>query len=491
MIINRINEWAKIAPLRTAIIWNDIKLSYLVLAQAVELTRGFYLQQNLTPGQTAVLLVGNIRDCWLCLLGLRLAGLNTLCVKTLSEAEHLNLDNIACLAITEAEYPDFKLPPALAGTKVISMPNSLFAGLRKTALPTEPHDPQKFGGHILFTSGTTGTYKKVLFDGQHDDARNQAQAKFRGFTRNTLYHGLHFPISSGIGFKCPAAVWHTGGTLVLDQRTTSFQDFFKYKLSYACIVPPALRDLIKLHQSSAAPQGDFEIMVGGGHLSLELAQQAQEKLSSRISNCFASTELSTPIMRTDFNTKDDLHWLSVDPDATVQIIDENGVECEPDCEGELRITLREFDPTFYLGDPEATAKVFRNGFFYPGDRAVRRKDGRIRILGRTTDVLTLGGVKSAVGPIEQKVQEMLKVEEVCLFSQFTENGQEELAICIQTEHEISQSTLKSVVKKFGPTELVRIVVMKEFPRMDSGMRKVRRAELKKLVFSEAYNDCRI
>ena len=97
----------------------------------------------------------------------------------------------------------------------------------------------------------------------------------------------------------------------------------------------------------------------------------------------------------------------------VQIVDEEGRDCSPGQEGDLRVLVRETDVTSYLDDEAASAKFFRDGYFYPGDIAVGRSDGRIRILGRAADVLNLQGQKIAVAPLEQRVQEFLGVSTVC------------------------------------------------------------------------------
>jgi acyl-coenzyme A synthetase/AMP-(fatty) acid ligase len=166
----------------------------------------------------------------------------------------------------------------------------------------------------------------------------------------------------------------------------------------------------------------------------------------------------------------------------VQVIDENGRECATDQEGELRFQLSDIDCTYYLDDEEASARIFRDGFFYPGDMAVRRQDGRIRILGRFADVINLRGEKTAVAPIEQAIQRDLNVEEVCLFSGLNKQGYEEVVVAIQSNQEIEKSKLEVVARKFLPSERVRFTIHREFPRMETGMRKIKRALLKKILF---------
>src|SRR5262249_3188696 len=91
----------------------------------------------------------------------------------------------------------------------------------------------------------------------------------------------------------------------------------------------------------------------------------------------------------------------------------------------------------------------------------------------------------AVAPIEQAIQRDLKVDEVCLFSGLNKQGYEEVVVAIQSNREIEKTELESVAHKFFPSERVRFAIYREFPRTETGMRKVKRALLKKLVFEEA------
>jgi acyl-coenzyme A synthetase/AMP-(fatty) acid ligase len=196
---------------------------------------------------------------------------------------------------------------------------------------------------------------------------------------------------------------------------------------------------------------------------------------------YGSSEMGATLLLSRFTATHDMHWLTPGDGRTIQIVDERGNECP---EGELRIPLTDIDCTSYLDDPEASAKVFRNGFFYPGDMAVRRADGRIRILGRVDDVVNVQGRKFAVTPIEHEIQQLLGVDEVCLFSGLNATGNEELAVAIQSSRQLSRSEVEAVVRRCAPFKTVRVTVFNEFPRTETETRKTRRSVLKKLVFGE-------
>ena len=150
-------------------------------------------------------------------------------------------------------------------------------------------------------------------------------------------------------------------------------------------------------------------------------------------------------------------------------------------EGELRVRLRDIDATSYLDDEEASRRFFCDGYFYTGDLAVRRADGRIRILGRTADVLNVQGQKIAVAPLEQKIQDFLRVNAVCLFSFLDDNGKEELVVAIEANEAPPQPLLDKISHEYMSFERVRFEVLREFPRTEAGMQKIKRLELRKII----------
>ena len=188
-------------------------------------------------------------------------------------------------------------------------------------------------------------------------------------------------------------------------------------------------------------------------------------------------------MQSCFVNNHDYYWLSPSRDRILQIVDEHDDECAIGHAGALRILTTDIDIQSYLDDDEASAKSFRNGFFYPGDMAVKRADGRIRILGRVDDVLNLQGSKIAVAPLEADIQRALGVDGVCLFSRLNDAGQEELAIAIESDRALPEENLKAIARQFSGFQVVRCVTFKSFPHVDTGMQKVKRTTLRQMVFA--------
>ena len=485
MILRRIQEWARVQPDKTALIYNDMPLSYARFVGAIALTRDLLARQDLPPRGVAVVLACEWRVAWPLVMAARALGLTTVCSITISAVEGLNLEDVVCLLVParERELHQFQ-SGALAGLKVIFVPDPFQLEAEPGPAAEAPENPP-WGGHILYSSGTTGTYKKILVEGAMEDARNEARARVSGFGGDTVFHAVNFGLWTGIGFKTPSAVWRLGGTVIIDQSPGVYANFLRHDPTYAQTTPEILRAIVDAQQPPWRPSERMSLRVGGGFAPLDLAQKAVERVSRRLLAGFSSTELTTAVMLSPFSTAEDLLWLTPGEPAVVQVADEAGDEAPPDVEGDLRFRLTEMDSKGYLGDIEATARAFRGGFFYSGDRAVKRADGRVRILGRSGDVINIAGHKRAVGPIEQALRDDLGVDEVCLFTAMADDGVEELAVAVQTSRPLSAEDIRQRLGDISLFGRVRIGIFPQFPRTQTGLAKTRRLELRRMMFEPA------
>ena len=67
--------------------------------------------------------------------------------------------------------------------------------------------------------------------------------------------------------------------------------------------------------------------------------------------------------------------------ATVEVSDEEGNVLPAGQEGIIRISTTSM-VTSYIGEPEAAAKAFRDGWFYPGDIGYQLETGDFYVTGR-------------------------------------------------------------------------------------------------------------
>src|ERR1700693_1635620 len=103
MIVDRIYEWAKRQPDKTAVIWNDVSLSYRSFSNAIRTACDFFQRENLPVGRTAIVLVPGLLDAWIIVMALRSLGLDTISVYSVEEGEALKIRDVACVVITQMD----------------------------------------------------------------------------------------------------------------------------------------------------------------------------------------------------------------------------------------------------------------------------------------------------------------------------------------------------------------------------------------------------
>jgi len=481
VIIDHIYQWAHIQPNRNAIIANNAVITYAEFAKGIEITRKFLECQQLPRGATIGLLMQNLLDCWIVCIASRAIGLNTVAVRNISEAQQLRVHKLWCFVDTEAEASNLVMPKDVDAT-IITVPKTIYGNIQQHGLPTPLETESLYGGHILYTSGTTGANKKLLWGARDEDRRISARANFHGYKNRTIFHNLNYPLWTGAGFKRPLSVWMSGGCVVFDQTDDIFLNFFRHKITNSLLLPSILSQLLAAtcERRSEKSSEPITLDVGGSVLKRHQIMRALDQLSSNIIAEYSATELLTPPLMSTVHNEDDIEWLLPLDGRDVSVVTDEHVLTAPNVEGFLRVRLNDLDFTSYYDEVEGQSALV-DGYFYPGDMAVKRADGRIRILGRVDAVLNVQGRKMAVQPIEQSIQGYFGVDEVCVFGHINDAGQEELIVAIESPTPPSEAKLDSVRKRFSTFDSVRFHVLNEFPRSNTGTGKIRRIVLKNLL----------
>jgi len=201
-------------------------------------------------------------------------------------------------------------------------------------------------------------------------------------------------------------------------------------LTHAVLVPSKL-DAILAAPVNAFPRNDaLRLSVGGGAMTRTQVEGAKARITPHLFNWLASTEAGG-IAFTPLDTPDDQRWHRLVSDRVVEIVDDSGRPAKVGEIGRVRVGAAG-GPTRYLYDAAATRAFFNDGYFYPGDLAVARADGRVALQGRATDIINVGGDKISPAPIEDRLCDLLGVSAVCLFSMQDERGQEEIHVVVET-----------------------------------------------------------
>src|SRR5262249_40315412 len=136
----------------------------------------------------------------------------------------------------------------------------------------------------------------------------------------------------------------------------------------------------------------------------------------------------------------------------------------------------------YLHDETATARFFRDGWFYPGDLGVLDTEGRLALMGRGTDVLNVLGDKRPAQPIERAFEEALGVASVCALSESGPDGEEAVHVVIEAPGPIDRTALETVAKtQLSGFPAAHFHFMPALPRNEMG--KVQRFKLRQQLLA--------
>jgi acetyl-CoA synthetase len=180
------------------------------------------------------------------------------------------------------------------------------------------------------------------------------------------------------------------------------------------------------------------------------------------------------------------------PGYEVEVLDESGQRAPDDTVGNIAVAYEPQRPVGlfdeYYRDPEATARAFREGWYYTGDKAWRDGDGYLWFEGRDDDVITSSAYR--IGPFEVEsalIEHPAVAEAAVVGKDDPERTQTVTAFCVLTAgHEASDELARELqehAKRLtAPYKYPReIHFVAELPKTVSG--KIRRSELRERLRS--------
>lgn len=280
---------------------------------------------------------------------------------------------------------------------------------------------------ILYTTGTTGKSKGVIISHRTIIADAENLIEGQGFTHDLVFV-VNGPLNHIGSLSKIYPVMMLGATLIIVNGLKDIEAFYKafdYPTSKMAtfLVPASIRILLQFSASKLAALADKIDFIETGAAAISKADM--ETLCrilphSRLYNTYASTE--TGIISTyNYNDGKCLVGCLGKPmkHSEVLITEEGLIACKGD-------TLM----SGYVGDPDKTATVLRDGVLYTSDIGLLDKEGMLHLTGREDDVINVGGFK--VSPTE--------VEDVAFSFPAVKD-----CICIPVENRITGYALKLLV----------------------------------------------
>jgi long-subunit acyl-CoA synthetase (AMP-forming) len=225
---------------------------------------------------------------------------------------------------------------------------------------------------IVSTTGTTGTPKRVELTREILQARVDLTtiAKGKNIADCKVIHvGMSEKSSAFARFK----EWgeQTGkkiiGVIPLDQIVSTI---LRERVDAINAAPAYLVRVAQLFEETGHSANLKQVISGHATMSRKDAIYIQKWLSKDLQVGYGATEIGTICTGTAEEVADFLGCVGFPlPGIQVEIV--NG--------DEIRIKSETTMVTEYVDNPEMTAKHFKDGWFYPGDRGYFTKDGRLVI----------------------------------------------------------------------------------------------------------------
>jgi acyl-coenzyme A synthetase/AMP-(fatty) acid ligase len=484
MLLRTIYDHASCIPEKLALVNGEERLTYRRFAQLIDYFYHFLIELNLPPDGVVAEISANITHRWIMLIALRALGRTVVSAPSWAVLESLELAELSTILCLDDDATTKEAVVASGSTcRIVGIPREAFSDAPLDHPLTASVD-QRFGDHIAYSSGTTGCYKKVVM--REEGIRQFVDQDIRGvaaglYSRDMVNHASNFGPWTIAGHRMPLCVWYLGATIIFEQRTGGVKHFFDHPVNYAIVLPPMLAQLAARFPEGRPGSAPLRIIAGGGFTNPDVALDAVKRLNCELYVQYGGTEFMVAFERR-VRTAEDVIWLDPTSPGEIQIVDEDDRPVAIGEEGIIRVRLLPSNPQGYLDDPEATARHFRDGWFYPGDMAVQRGDGRVRILGRVANVLNIGAQKIAVEPIEERARQLLEVENVCMFAGQTDSGQVEVLIVIEGDRFPDKARLDlAAAQSSQHFSHVRFALLPKFPRGENGMMKIDRRAVRRLA----------
>jgi acyl-coenzyme A synthetase/AMP-(fatty) acid ligase len=335
---------------------------------------------------------------------------------------------------------------------------------------------------ILLTSGTTGDPKAVALTHKLVMARNArfeyvVGNRFPTFSR--VY--LHMALSAALAYQFLIYLLGRGGTVFFRGETVenTLHAFEVFKIQAMLATPTTLARLIA--SCDRHPSTDIHldtILSGGSLLPRPLAERLRPRLCTHLITGYGSTETAISATAPAHRIADiDGAAGYLTPGVRIEIVDEAD-RCVPaGTEGLVRVAS-EFGVDRYIDDPVESAKVFRDGWFYPGDAGSLTADNLLIVAGRQNDVLNAGGVKMAAEKVEAALVAFQGVREAAVFMTTSKLGIEETWAAITCSEKIDVESLRAHCRSCMPAVFVpaHVTILDALPTNVTG--KVDRSRLK-------------
>ena len=235
-----------------------------------------------------------------------------------------------------------------------------------------------------------------------------------------------------------------------------------------------LEALCDVLESSDRQLPDLTLVYSTGTaMPRQLVNRLQRRITAPIESLYGATEIG-PVSSAGFNDHGVVQFPTPRDHVELEIVDGDGAVVPAGDVGTVRIRTSTM-VSGYIGDDQGRSTPFQDGFFYPGDLGIVNEGGSFMLVGRSTEIANLGGVKIDPSLVDDVVRSIEGIEDAAFFVVKSADGTDHGYLAVVCDEATAQNALDIAQAKVYGLSLDAAYRLDAIPRTELG--KVRRGVL--------------
>lgn len=429
------DAWAEEKPDKVALLWTsergeEVSTTYREFKEQTDRTAAYFMQLGIKHGDKVMLILKRHYQWWLSMMALCKVGaiaIPATHMLTVHDIVYRNQSaSVKYIICANDEYiteqiakamPDSPTVKALVAVNALSeldkpIPEGFHDWRKEWAEAPAFVRPDNVNTNedtmlMYFTSGTSGEPKMVA----HDFLYALGHLTTGVYWHNLHANSLHLTVAdTGWGKAVWGKLygqWFAGATVFIydHEKFTAekiMRQMEKYHITSFCAPPTIYRFMIREDFSKYDLSSLEWCTTAGEAMNPSVANRFKELTGVTIYEGFGQTETTMTLGTFPWVKPKPGSMGKPNPQYDVQLLRQDGTECEDGEKGEICIRIGDKKPLGlfkgYYCDEERTKETWHDGIYHTGDMAWRDEEGYYWFVGRTDDVIKSSGYR--IGPFE-------------------------------------------------------------------------------------------